>query len=43
MKLFSKFLEETNLKNIGLTGLTDELFSVLLKEIQEEKNKGRET
>lgn len=40
MKLFSKFLEETNLKNIGLTGLTDELFSVLLKEIQEEKNKG---
>lgn len=39
MKLFHSILNEKELKNIGFTGLTDELFSVFLKETLDVKNK----
>ncbi len=40
MELFRSFLENNKLKNSGFAGLTDELFSVLLKEIFEYHKRG---
>lgn len=39
MQLFQKIIEKENFNNLALTGLTDESFSVLLKELFNYKNK----